>query len=121
MIEIPRFPINDYLKIKNLLKEASVPFENHTKIMSAWSWGGTHEYFIYVEPEHLNDAVTVIKKYYGIATEQIEMFSGNCPGCGFSVNSSTECPDCGLNLTGDRSPGLTKLPFYDFLVSNNLL
>lgn len=121
MIEIPRFNLNEFYEIKNLLNEAGVPFETKTQIMYADEWGGTHEYYFYVASEHLNDAVIVIKKYYGMSTEPAGKFSGQCPACGFEVRNVSKCPDCGLNLTGDRTPGLTNLPFYEFLQKKGLL
>lgn len=121
MIEIPRFELSEYIAIKRLLQEAGVPFEDKAINMSAWSWGGTHEYFFYVSPENLSEAISVIKSYYGIGHQKKETFTGHCPACDFEVTNSSECPDCGLFLSPDPSMGQQDHPFYIFLQQNMLL
>jgi hypothetical protein len=72
-------------------------------------------YIIEVPSDFFLPALEVLKNYFGLNEEgDGELYTGECPACGYSMENETHCPDCGLNLAS--SPfGNSMHPFFAFL------
>ena len=58
----------------------------------------------------------VLKNYFGVnENAEEELYTGECPACGYSMENETHCPDCGLNLANSPLSDLMRHPFFAFL------
>ena len=120
MKEIPRFTLEEATDIAGMLAEAGILYKKSGVTTSVTTRGGTTEYLLFVDNEHLAQAIEIIRSYYGLIEGGAEPFTGNCPACDVEVENATECPECGLALSADPMQAMADHPFCVFLKQQHL-
>ncbi|MCC7299475.1 MAG: hypothetical protein IT583_00140, partial [Verrucomicrobia bacterium] len=99
---IPEFSMEEAEAIGDIFDKQGISFERDASPASAKNKYGLYTYFFCVPDDRFEDAIQMIKSYYGFLDGPVEAVSGTCPACGATVTNVFECPECGLTLSFDQ-------------------
>jgi MoaA/NifB/PqqE/SkfB family radical SAM enzyme len=121
MITIPRFNPSELKDLVQLLGEDGIDFDYKGQTSRVSGYGSDMEYLLLVSEDDYENALEILKDYFGISSAVAEPFTGECPACESHISGANECPECGLSLVIGTPPIFLDHPFYKFLESNDLL
>lgn len=102
--------INSLLMAENITFRIRVILQSHPELPNY-----QERYIIEVLSDFFIPTLEVLKNYFGVNGNEEELYTGECPACGYAMENETHCPDCGLNLANNALSDLMRHPFFAFL------